>query len=307
MMNSRDLKYLVAIAKHLHFGAAAAACCVSQPALSMQIKKLESMLGVQLIERTTQSVMLTDVGKLIASEAQEILHKIDSLKQMAKLQSDPLAGTVRLGIIPTVAPYLLPHIATELATTFPQLKLYLLEERTENLRNDLAQRDIDAALLALPFSESNCITLPLFNEEFLLAVPPTHELAKRKTVRNTDLHNKVLLLLADGHCLRDAALAVCHTADAAEDKSFQATSLETLRYMVAAKAGITLMPKLACYPNEDVCYIPFTTPKPSRTIGMVWRSSHPKQILLASIVDKIRKLMIKRQGIQVIHTRDVQR
>lgn len=301
-MNIRDLKYLVAIAEHHHFGKAAESCFVSQPALSMQLKKLEKILGVQLIERTNKSVFLTEIGKEITQQARDILSRVDEMREFANQSTDPFSGELRLGVIPTLAPYLLPHIMPGITKIFPKLTLYLLEETTSNLLTKLSQGKLDAALLALPLIDEDYSTLPLFEEEFLLAVPANHVLAKRKIIKLSDIENKTLLLLEDGHCLRDQALSVCQRVNVSESKSFRATSLETLRHMVLSKAGITLIPKLACGKNDGICYLPFHSPKPARTIGIIWRASTAKKILLENLAIQIRKLMGKKNTVKLINT-----
>jgi LysR family transcriptional regulator, hydrogen peroxide-inducible genes activator len=301
-MNIRDLKYLVALEDHCHFGKAADVCCVSQPALSMQIKKLENILGVKLLERTNKSVMLTAMGKVIAEHARNILSRVDTVYEIANQAKDPFSGELRLGIIPTLAPYLLPHIIPGLTKCFPKLTIYLVEEQTPNLMLKLSNGKLDGAILALPLVEKNCLSFPLFEEEFVLAVSYHHELAKRKIAKFSDLENKTLLLLEDGHCLRDQALAVCHRVNAYESTQFQATSLETLRHMVAANAGMTLMPKLSCKENDSICYLPFQSPKPTRTIGLISRPASAKIILLENLVKQIRKLLAKHRSIKVINT-----
>jgi LysR family transcriptional regulator, hydrogen peroxide-inducible genes activator len=301
-MNIRDLKYLVSVADHGHFGKAAEACFVSQPALSMQIKKLEDTLGIQLIERTSKKIFLTDIGQLITQQARDILSRVEAMQEIASLARDPFCGELHLGVIPTLAPYLLPYIIPGLSKMFPKLTIYLAEETTSNLLLKVSQGKLDAALLALPVVDENFFASPLFEEEFVLAIPPNHALARKKIAKLSNLENKILLLLEDGHCLRDQALTVCHKVNASESKRFRATSLETLRHMVASKAGITLMPKLACRSNDSVCYLPFNSPKPKRTIGMIWRPSTGKKILLENIVNQIRKLMIKQKLVKVINS-----
>lgn len=301
-MNIRDLQYLVAMAEHNHFGIAAEACFVSQPALSMQIKKLESVLGVQLIERTSKSALLTEIGKLLTEHARDILYKVEVMKEAAKQAKDPYSGELHLGIIPTLAPYLLPHIIPVLSKLFPKLTIYLVEEQTQVLITKLKQGKLDGALIGLPHVDEEFIALPIFEEEFLLAIPSNHPLSKRKIIRLPDLENKILLLLEDGHCMRDLALELCYRAKASEAKGFQATSLETLRHMVASKAGITLMPKLAYKSNDGICYLPFSSPKPARIVGMVWRSSSAKKILLQEMVVQIRKCMTKQKAVKIINT-----
>lgn len=302
LMNIRDLNYLIALADHCHFGKAAEACFVSQPALSMQIKKLERTLGIQLIERTNKTVFLTEIGKLITQQARDISQRVELIKEIANQGKDPFSGELHLGIIPTLAPYLLPHIIPGLSKLFPKLTIYLVEETTPNLLERLTQRKLDGAILALPLVDGDFISLPLFEEEFVLAIAKKHHLAKHKTVKLSDLQDKTLLLLEEGHCMREQALTLCHKANASEYKRLRATSLETLRHMVASMSGITLMPKLACKLNDGLCYLPFTSPKPMRTVGMIWRPSTAKKILLENIVCQIRKLLVKQKTIRIINT-----
>lgn len=285
-MNSRDLKYLIAIADHNHFGRAAEACFVSQPALSMQIKKLEDRLGIVLIERTNKRILFTEAGKLIVQQARNVLYHVDNLQEIANLAKDPFCGALHLGIIPTLAPYLLPLIIPQLSKQFPKLNFYLVEDKTLNLLKKVTEGTLDGALLALPV-EGDFASHILFDEEFVLAMPLDHAWADRESVCFSDLNNKTLFLLEDGHCLRDQALAVCHRAKASESKSFRATSLETLRYMVAAGVGITLMPKLSCRSDDGVAYLPFAAPAPKRTIGLIWRTSTAKKILLEHLIQCI--------------------
>lgn len=304
-MNIRDLKYLVAIADHNHFGKAAEACFISQPALSMQLKKLEESLGVQLIERTSKSAMLTEIGKTITEHARDILCRVDCMKETAKLASDPLSGELHLGVIPTLGPYLLPHIIPGLTKLFPKLKIYLVESQTENLKARLKQGKLDGALFGLPLLDTDFDALPLFDEEVLLAVPKTHVLAKRKVFRHTDLANQELMLLEDGHCLREMVLKLCENCDDVKihpKLNFQATSLETLRHMVASSVGITLMPRLSIQSIDDICYLPCHSSKLTRTIGMIWRSSSAKKILIQHIVAEIRKMLMKQKLVKVINT-----
>ncbi|MBP9725838.1 MAG: LysR family transcriptional regulator [Gammaproteobacteria bacterium] len=291
-MNTRDLEYLVALSDLKHFGKAASACFVSQPALSMQIKKLEESLGVQLLERTNKSVLLTDQGSIIAERARKILSDIDEIKEISKSAKDPLSGEIKIGIFPTLAPYLLPLIVPQLSQHYPKLSFYLFEEKTSPLIEMLKEGKLHAAFLTAPIIEKNLSNSILFEEEFMLAVPIKHTLAKLKSVKQHDLKNQNLLLLEEGHCMRDQALALCHRMDITENKKFRATSLETLRHMVAAGVGITLIPKLACYTNNNIAYIPFITPKPTRTIGLFWRSSSSKQALLDNIAATIKSLLI---------------
>ncbi len=299
-MNIKDLKYLVALANHQHFGRAAESCFVSQPALSMQIKKLEDMLGVKLLERTNKSLLFTETGLLITDHAREILHKVDELHKVAELANDPYSGELKIGIFPTLAPYFLPLIIPALTNAFPKLSLFLIEEQTANLIDNLKTGKLDAAFLALPISEPMLTSSLLFDEEFMLAAPANHTLSKLSSINQQHLSNLDLLLLDEGHCMREQALALCHKINAREAQSFRATSLETLRHMIAAGNGITLMPKLACHGNDgSISYIPFSTPKPVRSIGLVRRTSAAKHKLLDELTISIKKIIKNNKSIQV--------
>lgn len=286
-MNLRDLRYLVALAQHRHFGRAAEASFVSQPTLSTQIRKLEDELGVLLVERAPRQVMLTPVGREIAARAQRILSEVDELHQIAQRSQDPNAGVVRLGLFPTLGPYLLPHVVASVRTQFPRLELLLVEEKTEVLLHQLREGQLDAAILALPIHDDQLVTRFLFEEPFLLAVPRKHPLAARASIALEDLRGTSLLLLEDGHCLRDQALDVCRLSGADEKSGFRATSLETLRQMVAAGVGITLLPRLAVAPpvppSADIALVPFGAPPPHRRIAMVWRRSTARAALLDAL------------------------
>lgn len=283
-MNIRDLRYLVALAEHRHFGRAAEASFVSQPTLSTQIRKLEEELGVPLVERAPRRVMLTPAGREIVARAQRILADLDALHQIARRSQDPDSGTVRLGLFPTLAPYLLPHVVPGLRERFPRLDLLLVEEKTEVLLHQLRDGKLDAAILALPLHDDQLTARFLFEEPFLLAVPRGHPLARRRSITLDDLGRESLLLLEDGHCLRDQALDVCRMAGADEKSGFRATSLETLRQMVAAGVGITLLPRLAVAPpipvSADIALVPFDAPQPHRRLAMVWRRSTARAELL---------------------------
>lgn len=290
-MNTRDLQYLVALSDHCHFGKAADACFVSQPALSMQIKKLEETLGIKLLERTNKSVLLTDTGIAITERARQILNQVEEMRDLAKLAKDPYSGELKIGIIPTLAPYLLPLIIPPLSKKFPKISFYLIEEQTSVLIEKLKIGKLDAAFLAHPVIEASLSTSLLFEEEFLLAVPSRHPLAKRKVVKQNDLNNQNVLLLEEGHCMREQTLALCEKMNASETQSFRATSLETLRHMVAAGNGVTLIPKLAQQLNDSVSYIPFSSPKPMRSIGLYWRFSAAKKALLEDMASQIKQII----------------
>jgi LysR family hydrogen peroxide-inducible transcriptional activator len=293
-MNLRDLRYLIALADLRHFGRAAEACHVSQPTLSTQVRKLEEELGVALVERAPRQVMLTAAGRDIVERARRVLADVEQMRETARRAADPEAGTVRLGIFPTLGPYLLPHVVPGLRTRFPRLELLLVEEKTELLLGMLRDGRLDAAILALPLHEDWLECEFLFEEPFMLAVPAGHSLAARHDLRLADLADQHLLLLEDGHCLRDQALEVCTLAGAGEKEGFRATSLETLRQMVAAGVGITLLPMLAIKPpvssSPDLKLVDFRAPAPSRRVAMVWRRSSAMGGFLHQLAGVLRSL-----------------
>lgn len=293
-MNLRDLKYLVALADHKHFGRAATACFVSQPTLSTQIKKLEDELGVALVERAPRHVMLTPAGLDAAERARVVIAEVEQMKEAARRTQNPEAGTVRLGIFPTLGPYLLPHVVPSIRKRFPQLELLLVEEKTDVILRQLREGKLDAGVLALPLHDEQLHTEFLFEEPFLLAVPESHRLAGRDMLTMRDLAQESLLLLEDGHCMREQSLDVCHLAGASEKNGFRATSLETLRQMVAANVGITLLPMLAVQPpvapSRDIRLVPFRDPPPTRRIAMVWRRSSAMSAFLSKLATVFREL-----------------
>jgi LysR family hydrogen peroxide-inducible transcriptional activator len=276
-MNLRALKYFVTLADLKHFSKAAEACFVSQPTLSTQIKNLEEELGIQLVERSPKNIMLTPTGEEIALRAQQILSDVEQIRTIARLSQNPNEGVLRLGLFPTLAPYLLPHVIPQLRKHYPKLRLQLSEEKTEDILRLLQRGSLDAALLALPVPSEGFELEILFKEPFVVAVPAGHELAHKKRVSLEDLRGNELLLLEEGHCLREHALEVCALAGAHERVDFHATSMETLRQMVAANVGITLMPTLAVKPpiaqTDNLIIRKFSGTAPSRTIALVWRSS----------------------------------
>lgn len=292
-MNLRDLEYLVALAAHRHFGRAAAACYVSQPTLSTQIKKLESELGVVLIERGSRSVLLTAAGEEVVSRARHLLDDADQIRRIARAVADPESGTLRLGLFPTVAPYLLPHVVGGLRARFPRLELLLVEEKSPELIERLRAGTLDAALLALPLQEEFLAVEPLFREEFLLAMPAGHAFATAPEPLPVEaMAGQELLLLEDGHCLREQALAVCSMSGGHERGGFRATSLETLRHMVATGAGMTLLPELSVSPpvaeHPGVVVRRLADPAPYRDIALVRRTSHVDRRLLADLATVLR-------------------
>jgi len=293
-MNLRDLRYFVALAEYRHFGRAAQASFVSQPTLSTQIRKLEEELGVALVERTPRKVLLTEAGKEIAQRARDVLTEVDQIKAIARRTIDPESGTLRLGIFPTLGPYLLPHVVPRISARFPRLELLLIEEKTELLLKQLREGRLDTVVLALPVHDDQLHAEVLFDEPFVLAVPEQHELSRRKTLRMADLADQSLLLLEDGHCLRDQALEVCELSGAGEKAGFRATSLETLRQMVAANVGITLLPTLAVKPpvarSDNIRLVQFRGDAPSRRIAMLWRKSSALAPFLKKIAQVFHEL-----------------
>ncbi len=293
-MNLRDLRYLVSLAEHRHFGRAAEACHVSQPTLSTQVKKLEDELGVALVERAPRHVMLTPVGADIATRARRVLAEVDQMRETARRTRDPEAGTVRLGLFPTLGPYLLPHVVPRIRARFPRLELLLVEEKTEPLLAMLRDGKLDAAVLALPLQEDWLEAEFLFEEPFVLAVPDGHPLASQRDLCLSELGDQHLMLLEEGHCLRDHALEVCSLAGAGEKEGFRATSLETLRQMVAAGVGVTLLPMLAVKPpvsaSENIRLLAFGNPPPSRSMALVWRKSSAMSVFLKALAAVLRDL-----------------
>lgn len=293
-MNLRALQYFVKLADLRHFSKAADACFVSQPTLSTQIKKLEEELGVQLVERAPKMIMLTPVGEEIVTRARLVLHDIEQIRSVARRSSKPEEGTLRLGLFPTLAPYFLPHVVPAIRSKYPRLRLQLAEEKTEDLLVMLQSGKLDAAMLALPISSEGMEVEVLFEEPFVLAMPANHPLARKREITLDDLKGAELLLLEEGHCLRDHALEVCALADAHERVDFHATSMETLRQMVAADVGITLMPLLSVKPpiatTENVLLRPFSPPPPSRTVALVWRSSSALSGFLRQFAQTLRAL-----------------
>jgi LysR family hydrogen peroxide-inducible transcriptional activator len=293
----KDLRYLVAVADTRHFGQAAARCFVSQPTLSAQIKKLEEYLGVQLLERHPRRIALTDAGTQVVARARRIIEASDEIVALAETRRDPLAGRLRMALLPTIGPYLLPLVATRIRRKLPRLDLLLYEYQTGPMLDHLHAGDIDVGILALPVSSEGLAERRLFEEPFMLAVPEQHELARRRNVKAADLNGETLLLLEDGHCLREQALDICARTDAQEKQDFRATSLETLRQMVASGGGITLLPQLAstgAYGNaRGVVTIPFAHPAPVRNIGALWRRTSARGAAIDAVCDVIAETALK--------------
>ncbi len=294
-MNLRDLQYLVALADHRHFGRAAEASFVSQPTLSTQVRKLEQELGVELVERNPRNVLLTDAGLRVVERARVILREAESIRTIARQAVDPESGSLRLGIFPTLGPYLLPHVVPAIHERFPNLELLLVEEKTEIVVQRLRDGSLDAGILALPISGEGLHEELLFEEDFVLAVPAGHALAGGAgPVPTSVLAGENVLLLEEGHCLRDQALSVCRLAGADERDGFRATSLETLRQMVAADVGLTLLPELSVQPpvppSDAVALVRFSEPVPRRQVAMFWRPTSAFRELLPKLADLVRAL-----------------
>lgn len=274
----KQLRYFSALAETLHFGKAAKLCHVSQPALSMQIKDLEANLGVTLVERGSTKLLLTLEGQEIAERARAILISVQDLAELASHHRHPLAGRLRLGVIPSIGPYLLPKLLPEAHRAYPDLELSLRESRTEALVDDLLEGRLDLLVLALPIEPDEIDTMALFDDRFSVALPRDHPLASRDQVTQDELADEHLLLLEEGHCLRDQALAVCQTARTNE---FRASSLATVVQMVANGYGVTILPALSLSTEVGnpgpITIVPFAEPAPSRTIGLAWRRSSPHE------------------------------
>lgn len=291
-MNLQDLRYLVTLADEGHFGRAAEVCCISQPTLSTQLKKLEDELEVLLFERANKRVLPTPLGRTIVAQARVVLDEAAKLRTLAQQGNDPMAGSLHLGLIHTLAPYYLPHLLPQLRATYPDLRLYLREELTATLLHQLRIGRLDAVLVALPIHDDGFEVIPLFREPFFLALPQGHALAQQSQVDESALASEHVLLIEDGHCLRDQTLAICGFSPRGDTDEFRASSLETLRHMVAIGIGCTLLPALAAaMPSPSVSLLelrPFTTPAPSRLIGLVWRRSFPRADTLHRLATLIR-------------------
>jgi LysR family hydrogen peroxide-inducible transcriptional activator len=289
----RQLECLVAVSKHLNFRAAARDCHISQPALSAQIARLEETLGVTLFERNRRRVLLTPVGEVVMERAKKLLADLDDLDVLARGHADPLAGQLRLGVIPTIAPYLMPRVMPKLRAVCPNLELLIREEQTARSLELLGEGKLDAVLLALEAELGEVSTLPLFRDPFVFAAAAGHPLAQRKSVKTADLQSQRVLLLEDGHCLKDQAWAICQAEGVKSIVDFRATSLGTLAQMVSTGAGITLLPQLSvptvgAFPG--IVVRPFAKPVPYRTIGLVWRPTSPRRELFEAVADVLRRL-----------------
>ncbi|EJG1716369.1 DNA-binding transcriptional regulator OxyR [Vibrio parahaemolyticus] len=293
-MNIRDFEYLVALAEHKHFRKAAEACFVSQPTLSGQIRKLEDELGTALLERSSRRVLFTDSGLQLVDQAKRILSEVKTFKDMASGQSGAMTGPMHIGFIPTVGPYLLPKILPQMKEEFPELELFLHEAQTHQLVRQLEEGKLDCLVLASVAETAPFKEIEVYNEPLSVAVPCGHEWAQLDQVDMLELDGKTVLALGDGHCLRDQALGFCFAAGAKDDERFKATSLETLRNMVAAGAGITLLPQLSIpaeKQKDGVCYIPAVNPTPSRSIVLAYRPGSPLRARFEALAAKIKAIL----------------
>jgi LysR family hydrogen peroxide-inducible transcriptional activator len=294
-MNLKDLKYLVALADTGHFGKAAERTFVSQPTLSAQLKKLEEYLGVKLVERQPKNVQLTEVGRQIVIRARRMLDEGDEIVALARSNTDPFAGKLKIALIPTVGPYLLPRVMQKIRKGLPHLGLMLYEYQTEALLKRLRDGEIDLGIMAMPALADGVESRDLYRENFTVALPNNHPLAAKSNIKVQDLKGHTLLLLEDGHCLRDQALEVCSRVDVKEAEDFRATSLETLRQMVVAGLGVTLLPEMAVESpfgsQRGLTVRQFAKPAPSRTVGAVWRKTTTRGAAINAVCDLIEGVM----------------
>ena len=290
-MNFKDLQYFSTLAKTKNFGEAAALCGVSQPGLSIQLKKLEKELGVNLFERSTKQVIITPEGSELLERAERILREANDLRLCAKQFSDPYQGKLVIGAFPTLAPYLFPRIIDDLHGSYPEMKFYISEDKTARLLEQLKSGTIDAAFIALPHEDFQLESAFIFEEEFLLAVSKANPRAQLKSLNSSEIQGEALMLLSEGHCLRDQSLEFCGANHINESVDFRASGIETLRQMVAGDLGMTLMPACAKRDNDGLAYIPFSDPAPKRRIGLFWRKSSAKRDIFLEIANELKGLL----------------
>lgn len=298
-MTLNELKFVIALAKSRNFRKAAELCFVSQPALSLAVKKLEDELGVMLFERSRNDVTMTAVGELVVEQATRVIEEAKRVKEIAKQGNNQLAGALKLGVIYSVGPYLLPEIIPILRKTAPEMPLIVEENLTSNLEAQLRNGVIDVAIIALPFELSGVVTMPLYEEEFMVVVPVTHEWASRKGVGADELADEKVLLLNSGHCFSNQVVQACPTLSR-NGEVLQGNSLDTVRNMVASNLGITVLPASATisrYQNPLVKAIPFKKPAPKRQIGLAWRKSYDRVQAVDEIAKAIRALEMFSAGL----------
>ncbi|MBI3153837.1 MAG: LysR family transcriptional regulator [Burkholderiales bacterium] len=294
-MTLTELRYIVAVARERHFGRAAEACFVSQPTLSVAIKKLEEELDCKIFERGGSEVSVTPVGEEIVRQAQQVIEQAQGIKEIAQRRKDPLAGPLRVGVIYTIGPYLLPHLVRQAIDRTPQMPLMLQENFTARLLEMLRTGELDCAIMAEPFPDTGLAVAPLYDEPFVIAVPSKHPLARRARIPAEELKRETMLLLGTGHCFRDHVLEVCpeHARFSSDAegirKSFEGSSLETIKYMVASGMGITVVPQLSvpAEPQPHVVYIPFADPIPTRRVVLAWRRSFTRYEAIAALRNAI--------------------
>jgi LysR family hydrogen peroxide-inducible transcriptional activator len=297
MITLRQLRYLASLARHRHFGRAAEDCAVTQPALSMQIRELEREIGATLVERRPGDIELTELGSEVAARAESILTATRDLVDFAR-HRDLLSGHLRLGIIPTLAPYVLPRMLPRLQTAHPQLRLEVRETQTKMLVEELARGDLDCVMLALPVEGAEVETLTLFDDPFLLALPAGEPLPLAGRVSIEDVDQRRLILLEEGHCLRDQALAFCAAPSREAPTSLGATSLATVMQMVANGYGVTLVPQVAVdveVRDERVKLMRFVDPQPARSIGLAWRRTSPRKQDFAALGEIVKQALAPRK------------
>ena len=291
-MTLTELRYIVALARERHFGRAAESCHVSQPTLSVGIRKLEDELGVALFERGSGDVAPTPVGERIVEQAQRVIEQAGHIREIARQGKDPLLGPLRLGVIYTIAPYLLPGLVRLLHKRAPQMPLHLQENYTHRLSEMLRQGEIDAAILAMPFEEPGFTVEPLYDEDFMVAIPRDHAWIRRKSVKSTELRQESMVMLGTGHCFRDQVLQVCpelnrHSSGEGLQRTFEGSSLETIRQMVASGVGITVLPASSVpvkVPRDSMlAYVPFSPPVPDRRIALIFRKSFPRKAAIEMV------------------------
>ena len=295
-MTLTELRYIVAVARERHFGRAAETCFVSQPTLSVAVKKLEDELGLTLFERGPGEVSVTPAGRRIIEQAQRVLEEASRIRELAAAGKDPLAGPLRLGAIYTIGPYLLPKLIPILRRTAPAMQLLIQENFTHRLAEELRSGEVDVILVALPFEAPGVMTRPVYDEPFMVAVPKGHPWENRKRVTSEELTNESLLLLGEGHCFRDQVLDICHTVRSRERSPLARTveggSLETIRQMVAGGVGVTVLPATSTATSggsaDLIRIVPFARPAPTRRVGLAWRRSFPRP----EAIDALRKAIL---------------
>jgi LysR family hydrogen peroxide-inducible transcriptional activator len=306
-MTLTELRYIVAVSQKNHFGKAAQACFVSQPTLSIAIKKLEGELGVRLFERSSKNeIRITEIGQQVINQAYIVLQEAQMLSEIAQQGKDPLSGPFRLGVIYTIGPYLLPGLIPVLTKSIPNLKLIIEENFTANLFQSLKQGALDAIIISYPFEEPGIETAPLYEEPFIVALPRNHEWKDRDAIPTEDLASQDLMLLGSGHCFRDQVIKACPNCMSGNSeltRTLEGGSLETIRHMVAAGTGITVLPRTSIMHSQKIESMidikPFKSPSPSRTVAIAWRKHYPRKEAIVTIRDTIQACSLN--GVKIIH------